>query len=52
MTDRETAYEKLEYEMFSEQCFEQAKEEECDGIDCEWCDEVECPREIDNEWRY
>lgn len=26
--DRETVQEKLEYEIFSEQCFEQAKEEE------------------------
>lgn len=50
MKDRETAQEKLEYEVFSEQCFEQEKEEEerkmqCDGIDCAWCGIVECPRE-------
>ena len=29
---RETAYEKLEYEMFSEQCAEQAKEQECEEL--------------------
>lgn len=49
MKDRETAQEKLEYEIFSEQCFEQEKEEEtiqCDGIDCAWCGIVECPREV------
>ena len=51
MKDRETAQEKLEYEIFSEQCFEQKKEEEkkkkiqCDGIDCAWCGIIECPRE-------
>lgn len=50
MKDRETAQEKLEYEIFSEQCFEQEKEEEkekiqCDGIDCAWCGIIECPRE-------
>lgn len=28
MKDRETAQEKLEYEIFSEQCFEQEKAEE------------------------
>ena len=49
MKDRETAQEKLEYEIFSEQCFEQEKEErkkkikrsECPygGIDCAWCGE-------------
>lgn len=44
--DRETAQEKLEYERFSEQCAEQAKEElKCDGIDCAWCGIVDCPRE-------
>lgn len=32
MTDRETLQEKLEYEIFSEQCFEQAKEEEMTEI--------------------
>lgn len=50
MKDRETAQEKLEYEAFSEQCFEQEKEEEkkmqCDGIDCAWCGIVECPRDV------
>lgn len=35
--DRETVQEKLEYEIFSEQCFEQAKEEEMIEI----IDEVE-----------
>ena len=50
MKDRETAQEKLEYEIFSEQCFEQEKKEEekkiqCDGIDCAWCGIIECPRE-------
>lgn len=51
MKDRETVQEKLEYENFSEQCFEQAKEEEmkCDGIDCAWCDIIECPREVNND---
>ena len=52
MKDRETAQEKLEYEIFSEQCFEQEKKEkeerkkkikrsECPygGIDCAWCGE-------------
>ena len=50
MKDRETAQEKLEYEIFSEQCFEQEKQEkekkkikrsECPygGIDCVWCGE-------------
>lgn len=48
MRDRETVQEKLEYEIFSEQCFEQAKEE-CDGIDCAWCGIVECPREVNND---
>ena len=45
--DRETAYEKLEYEIFSEQCAEQAEEEQlkCDGLDCAWCGIVDCPRE-------
>lgn len=32
MTDRETLQEKLEYKIFSEQCFEQAKEEEITEI--------------------
>ena len=53
MKDRETAQEKLEYEIFSEQCFEQEQEKEerkkkikrseCpnDKIDCAWCSE-EC----------
>lgn len=52
MKDRETAQEKIEYEIFSEQCFEQEKEKEerkekiqCDGIDCAWCGIIECPRE-------
>lgn len=50
MKDRETAQEKLEYEIFSEQCFEQEKKEkenkiQCDGIDCAWCGIIECPRE-------
>ena len=47
MKDRETAQEKLEYEIFSEQCFEQEKEKriQCDGIDCAWCGIIECPRE-------
>lgn len=53
MKDRETAQEKLEYEIFSKQCFEQEKQEEekkekriqCDGIDCAWCGIIECPRE-------
>lgn len=57
MKDRETAQEKLEYEIFSEQCFEQEnkKEEEkkkriqCDGIDCAWCGIVDCPREKSND---
>lgn len=46
MKDRETAQEKLEYEIFSEQCFEQEKKEkiQCDGIDCAWCGIIECPR--------
>lgn len=48
MADRETVHEKLELEMFSEQCFKQAKEE-CDGIDCAWCGIVECPREVSND---
>ena len=48
MKDRETAQEKLEYEIFSEQCFEQEKEIQCDGIDCAWCGIVECPREKSN----
>ena len=51
MKDRETAQEKLEYEIFSEQCFEQEREKEerkkkikrseCPygGIDCAWCGE-------------
>ena len=55
MKDRETAQEKLEYEIFSKQCFEQEKEEEkkekiqCDGIDCAWCGIVECLREVSND---
>ena len=56
MKDRETAREKLEYEIFSEQCFEQEKKEEekkriqCDGIDCAWCGEKEpCIYKIANE---
>lgn len=51
MKDRETAQEKLEYEIFSEQCFEQEKEKkkiQCDGIDCAWCGIIECPREKSN----
>ena len=49
MEDRETAQEKLEYEIFSEQCFEQEKEKiQCDGIDCAWCGIIECPREKSN----
>ena len=45
--DIETAYEKLEYEIFSEQCAEQEEEEQlkCDGLDCAWCGIVDCPRE-------
>lgn len=45
--DRETYMEKVEYEVWSEQCAEQAREEElrCDGLDCAWCGEVNCPRE-------
>ena len=47
--DRETAYEKLEYEIFSEQCAEQALEElKCDGLDCAWCGIADCPREVKN----
>ena len=57
MKDRETAQEKLEYEIFSEQCFEQEKERrkkkekriQCDGIDCAWCGIIECPREKSND---
>lgn len=51
MKDRETAQEKLEYEIFSEQCFEQEEKEkriQCDGIDCAWCGIIECPREKSN----
>ena len=58
MKDRETAQEKLEYEIFSEQCFEQEKKEEekekriqCDGIDCAWCGIIECPREVKQKWQ-
>lgn len=48
MTDRETMQEKLEYEIFSEQCFEQAKEEETvedksimiDNIDVSKCEQI------------
>ena len=46
--DRETYIEKVEYEVWSEQCAAQAREEEelnCDGLDCAWCGEVNCPRE-------
>ena len=48
---RETVYEKLEYEMFSEQCAKQAKEEQakCDGLDCAWCGIADCPREVNND---
>ena len=52
MEDRETAQEKLEYEIFSEQCFEQEKEKKryCEGIDCAWCGEKEpCIYKIANE---
>lgn len=56
MKDRETAQEKLEYEIFSEQCFEQEKKEKekkkihCEGIDCAWCGEKEpCIYKIANE---
>ena len=54
MKDRETAQEKLEYEIFSEQCFEQEKEKKekryCEGIDCAWCSEKEpCIYKIANE---
>ena len=44
---KERLMEKLEYEIFSEQCAEQAKEEQlkCDGLDCAWCGIVDCPRE-------
>lgn len=45
--DRETYIEKVEHEIWTEQCAAQAKEEElkCDGLDCAWCGEVNCPRE-------
>lgn len=45
--DRETYIEKVEFEIWSEQCAAQAREEElkCDGLDCAWCGEVDCPRE-------
>lgn len=45
--DRETYIEKVEFEIWSEQCAAQAREEElyCDGLDCAWCGEVNCPRE-------
>lgn len=45
---RETVIEKLEYEVFSEQCFEQAKKE-CDGLDCAWCGIADFPREVSND---
>ena len=49
--DRETVNEKLEYEIFSEQCAEQAREEQlkCVGLDCAWCGIADCPREVLND---
>lgn len=45
--DIETMYEKVEYEVFSEQCAQQTRQEkikrsECPygGIDCAWCSEI------------
>lgn len=46
--DRETYIEKVKYEVWSGQCAEQAREEEellCNGLDCAWCGEINCPRE-------
>lgn len=48
--DRETVQEKIEAEIRCEQQAQQMKEEsKCDGIDCAWCDIVECPREVNND---
>lgn len=49
--DRETYIEKVEYEVWGEQCAAQAREEElkCDGLDCAWCGIVDCPREKTND---
>ena len=50
MKDRETAQEKLEYEIFSEQCFEQEqlkrKEKECEEL---WEYHNKCCEEFENE---
>lgn len=41
--DKETIEEKIECEIFKEQCAEQIRQErQCEGIDCAWCLEDCC----------